>query len=196
MIVDYILGALLILASLGVILLRKPVHASLSFLLTLVALAALYLQLSAEFIAVMQILVYAGAILVIFMFVIVLFQDAHQQIARYQAHSSSKLLLAAAVALVATLAFLGHRLLDLTAKRTPLPEGYGSAQSLGHALYLDFFFPFEAVILLFLVAVVGALYIGKKAKDKTQDSERKTKAPATSKHLTPQAEPSFRSELP
>ena len=62
MIIDYILGAILILSSLGVILLRKPVHASLSFLLTLLALAALYLQLSAEFIAVMQVLVYAGGI--------------------------------------------------------------------------------------------------------------------------------------
>ena len=52
---------------------KQPVHASLSFLLTLLSLSSLYLQLSAQFIAVMQILVYAGAILVLFMFVIVLF---------------------------------------------------------------------------------------------------------------------------
>ncbi len=164
MIVDYILGTILIFSSLGVLLFRKPVHASLSFLLTLLALAALYLQLSAEFIAVMQVLVYAGAILVIFMFVIVLFQDAHQQIEKYESQSAPVLLIGAASALVITLLFLGHRLLGLTTPRAQLPEGYGSVQSLGHALYLDFFFPFEAVILMFLVAVVGALYIGKKVK--------------------------------
>ncbi len=162
MIADYILGLILILASLGVILLEKPVHASLSFLLTLLALAALYLQLSAEFIAAMQVLVYAGAILVIFMFVIVLFQDAHQQIAKLQPHSLSMLLIGAAAASIVTFAFLGHRLAGLEAPRGQLPEGYGSVQSLGQALYLDFFFPFEAVILMFLVAVVGAMYIGKK----------------------------------
>lgn len=166
MIIDYILGAILILSSLGVILLRKPVHASLSFLLTLLALAALYLQLSAEFIAVMQVLVYAGAILVIFMFVIVLFQDAHQQIAKYESHSAPPLLIFAGASLVTTLAFLGHRFVGLTTPRDLLPEGYGTVQSLGHALYLDFFFPFEAIILMFLVAVVGALHVGKKDSGK------------------------------
>src|ERR1700739_2855911 len=86
-IVQFIIGIILILASLGVILFQKPVHASISFLLSLIALAALYMQLAAEFIAVLQILVYAGAILVIFMFVIILFQDAHQKIAQYKAGS-------------------------------------------------------------------------------------------------------------
>ena len=72
-----VLGFLLVLASLGVILCKKPVHSCLSFLLTLLLLAGLYLNLQAPFISAMQILVYAGAILVIFMFVIVLFQDAY-----------------------------------------------------------------------------------------------------------------------
>lgn len=161
--VEWILGTILILSSLGVILVRKPVHACLSFLLTLLALAALYLQLSAEFIAVMQVLVYAGAILVIFMFVIVLFQDAHQQISRFQTKSAPFLLLAAAIAFSAALVFIGQKLLALPPVVKQLPMGYGSVQSLGRALYVDFFFPFEAVILLFLIAVVGALYIGRKA---------------------------------
>ena len=73
-------------SSLGVILVKKPVHASLCFLLTLIDSGAFYLQLHAEFIAVMQVLVYAGAIFVIFMFVIILFQDAHEQIEQIQAH--------------------------------------------------------------------------------------------------------------
>lgn len=159
--VQCILGLILILSALGVILARKPVHASLSFLLTLLTLAALYLQLNAEFIAVMQILVYAGAILVIFMFVIILFQDAHQQIEQYLPKSKPLLLYTAAVAFILALPFLAHRLTDITPAAKGHVDGFGTVQSLGKALYVDFFFPFEAVTLLFLVAVIGAFYIAR-----------------------------------
>lgn len=162
--VQWILGFILILASIGVITLKKPVHASLSFLLTLLALAALYLQLSAQFIAVMQVLVYAGAILVIFMFVIVLFQDAHEKIAEYKAKSLPILISIAAIALVIAFALLAANLRGIIPSRQGLPEDFGSVEGLGRALYVDFFFPFEAVILLFLIAVVGALYTAKKER--------------------------------
>lgn len=163
-IAQWIIGIVLIFSSLGVVLARKPVHASLYFLLSLIALAALYLQLSAQFIAVMQILVYAGAILVLFMFVIVLFQDAYLQISRHQSQSSQLLLITAATAFVAALVLLGYRLLGLTTHSAELPAGYGTVEALGKALYVDYFFPFEAIIFLFLVALVGALYIGKRSK--------------------------------
>lgn len=161
---QWILGVILIMSSLGVILAPKPVQASLSFLLTLLTLAALYLQLSAEFIAVMQVLVYAGAILVIFMFVIILFQDAHQQLARFQSRSTPALLLIAASAFILLLAFYAIQLFGLSPAQAETFTGFGTVESLGKALYIDFFFPFEAVILVFLVAVIGALYIGKKEK--------------------------------
>lgn len=162
--VQWILGGILIFSSLGVILAPKPVYAGLSFLLTLLTLSLVYLQLSAQFIAVMQILVYAGAILVIFMFVIVLFQDAHKQIADFKAESAKALLISAAAAFLLALIFLGYRLMHIPPSEQNLPNGYGTVQSLGQALYIDFFFPFEAVILIFLIAVIGALYIGKKEK--------------------------------
>lgn len=161
-IAQWILGAILLLSSLGVILVRKPVHACLSFLLTLLCLAALYLQLSAPFIAVMQVLVYAGSILVIFMFVIVLFQDAHEQMVHLEPKSSPLLLIVAGSAFTLAIAFLGRRFLDLPAAPKDIPKGFGDVETLGRALYLDFFFPFEAVILLFLVALIGALFIAKK----------------------------------
>lgn len=162
--VQLMLGLVLVLASLGVILFQKPVHASLSFLLTLLCLAAMYLSLSAEFIAVMQVFVYAGAILIIFMFVIVLFQDAHEQISRHPARSSPWLLATASVAFGIGLLYLARDFLRVEPVIQGLPQGFGTVQSLGYALYVDFFFPFEAITLLFLVAVVGALYIGRKEK--------------------------------
>lgn len=160
--IQWILGFILILSSLGIIIARKPVHACISFLLTLVTLAAFYLQLSAEFIAVMQILVYAGAILVIFMFVIVLFQDAYQQIEKFEPNSTATLLYIAAGTFLLAFVFLGKRLVDLAPFKEKLPDGFGSVQSIGQALYIDFFFPFEAVIFIFLIAVIGALYTAKK----------------------------------
>jgi NADH-quinone oxidoreductase subunit J len=159
---QWILGVILVLSSLGVILVRKPVHACLSFLLTLLTLATLYLQLSAEFIAVIQILVYAGAILVIFMFVIVLFQDAHQKIEEEQPKSSKILLSIAGIAFALALVFLAKQLIGLVSISEELPVDFGTVQAIGKALYVDFFFPFEAIVMVFLVAIVGALYIGKK----------------------------------
>jgi len=161
-IVQWTLGVVLVCSSLGIVLARNPVHASLSFLLTLLTLATYYLQLSAQFIAVMQVLVYAGAILVIFMFVIVLFQDAHYQLDQYKPKSSSILLLAAASAFLLTLAVLGRNFASVSPSQHRLPDDFGSVQSIGKLLYVDFFFPFEAIVLLFLVAVVGALYIARK----------------------------------
>lgn len=159
---QWILGSLLLLSSMGVLFAKKPVHAALSFLFSLLMLASLYLQLTAEFIAVMQILVYAGAILVIFMFVVVLFQDAHSQISLYNSQSLPLLLYSAAAAFIGVFLFLGFKLFNLLPGVATAKEGFGSAESLGLLLYIDFFFPFEAVVLIFLVAVIGALYIGKK----------------------------------
>lgn len=157
-----ILGLLLILSALGVVLASKPVYSALSFLLTLLLLAVQYLELSADFIAVMQVLVYAGAILVMFMFVIVLFQDAHQQIENFAPKSPKGLLVVAAAAFFGALLFLGKQLTGLKAQ-SAVPADFGSVQTLGKTLYLDFFFPFEAITLLFLVAAVGALYIARRS---------------------------------
>lgn len=162
--VEWMLAFILFFSSLGTILLRHPVHACLSFLLTLFALAAFYVQLSAQFIGVMQVLVYAGAIMVIFMFVIVLFQDAHAQIERLPAQSSRLLIAGAVLAIILGVGVLGEAFLGFQPSNLMLPDDYGTAQSLGRELYRSFFFPFEAIIVLFLVAIMGALYIARRAR--------------------------------
>lgn len=158
----YFLAALLILFAIGVITIKKPVYSALCFLATLLILSAYYLELSAEFIAAMQILVYAGAILVVFMFVMILFQDAYQKISHVPGKSSSALLSMAGASFIGALGFIAHKLLGLQDGNATLPNDFGTAQSLGRSLYIDFFFPFEAVVVIFLIACVGALYIGKK----------------------------------
>jgi NADH-quinone oxidoreductase subunit J len=162
--IEWILACVLIASAFGTILLRQPVHACLSFLLTLLSLATFYVQLSAPFIGVMQILVYAGAIMVIFMFVIVLFQDAHAKIHLLKELSAPLLIYVALAATVIALGFLGNAFIGFEPALRPLPKGYGTVQSLGQVIYTDFFFPFEAIIVLFLVAVMGALYIARREK--------------------------------
>lgn len=160
----WFLAGLAFVASLGVIFYRKPVHACLSFLLTLLAFAGIYLQLSAEFIAIMQVLVYAGAILVIFMFVIILFQDAHEQLGSFKAKSAPSLLYAAGAVLVLMIVSFAGQIRSYSGEPASLPPDFGAVEPIGKALYVDFFFPFEAVILLFLVSIIGAFYIGKKER--------------------------------
>ena len=139
---EWIIGIVLIFSSLGVILLRNPVHASLSFLLTLLALAAFYLHFSATFIAVMQVLVYAGAILVIFMFVIVLFQDAYQQIAKFEPKSTPFLLLLAAGAFVFSLIFLGKEFVDLKSSEEGPARKFWYCRGFGKGFISGFLFSF------------------------------------------------------
>lgn len=160
--VDLILGLVLILSSLGVILAKKPVHASLSFLLTLMTLATLYLQLSAQFIAVMQVLVYAGAIMVLFMFVMIIFQDAIEEIAHIKPKSLTWFIYLSGATFFLSTLVLGVKLIEPNAATNGHAEGFGTAEALGRLLYIDYFFPFEAVILIFLVALIGALYTAKK----------------------------------
>ncbi len=163
--IDVLLASIVVLSSLAVILAKKPVYSCLSFLVTLITLALFYQQLNAPFISAMQVLVYAGAILVIFMFVIILFQDANAQISLIQPKSSPALIYGTVFLSTALIIFFLYKLTHLAlAIPTPVPEEYGTIQTLGKALYIDFFFPFEAVIVLFLVAIVGAIYIGKKEK--------------------------------
>lgn len=163
--IQFLLGMLLILSSLGVILLKNPVHASLSFLVTLMTVAVFFLELSAEFIAVMQVLIYAGAILVIFIFALVLFQDAYQQIYSHPAKVGLFPSFLAITTILALFTFFYHRMkgLDYTAMtHEALHATFGTAEGIGRALYTQYLFPFEAVVLLFLVALVGSLYLAKK----------------------------------
>lgn len=162
--IQWILGCIILLSALGVILMRRPVHSSLCFMLTLLTLAIYYLQLSAPFIAVIQILVYAGAILVIFMFVIILFQDAHEQLENIKPKSSALLISIASCAFFIIFLIVGEQLWHFSHPSQTLSNDFGTVHAIGRSLYVDFFFPFEAMVVIFLVALLGAVYIGKRER--------------------------------
>lgn len=157
------LGAQVIVASIGTVWSRNPVTSALFLVLNFFALGGLYLLLEAQFIAVVQVLVYAGAIMVLFLFTIMLLNlDNETALSeRFDLKKGFAILLSAAL-LIELLYILGLKL-DLPTKPTALsPEQIGEAKFIGKALLTEFLFPFEIVSALLLLAIVGAVVLSKK----------------------------------
>ncbi len=146
--------------ALGVLFARNPVRAALGLLATILGIAGLFLKLGAELLAAVQLLIYAGAVVVLFVFVIMLVgpvpaarpNESRARLAR---------ILGAAVALGA--AALGVVMLGAPGgepiRLGPLPPGHGSVERLGSALFGRALVPFELSTALLVVAVVGAMAI-------------------------------------
>ncbi|MGA7622201.1 MAG: NADH-quinone oxidoreductase subunit J [Candidatus Acidiferrales bacterium] len=150
-------GALLL------ILAREPIHSALSLVLVMSALAVLYLLLGAEFIAAVQIIVYAGAIMVLFVFVIMLLNAGVEERTDY-----SKLAKYAGLPLgMFLLLELAHWMAHSSIGRTIANGGEAantaaSTRDLSAQLFQKYLFPFEATSILILIAILGALVLAKK----------------------------------
>ena len=154
------LAALAIISSLGVVIQRNPVHSLLALVMTLLVIAVLFIGLGAVTVGFLQAIVYAGAIMVLFLFVIWLLNLQVEE--RPVGHLALKFFGAiAAAALVAELfLFFAHAHPTLAAKQ--LAPGYGSLASLASVLFKDYLVAFEATSVLLLVAVVGAVAIARR----------------------------------
>jgi NADH-quinone oxidoreductase subunit J len=154
------LGALA--GGVGVIASRPPVRSALSLLLVLGSLAVLYLLLAAQFIAALQVIIYAGAIVVLFLFVIMLLH------ARTGEARAEKLRAQRALAFVLAAALLGAVLAVVRAGPAtgpaPAAEGFGTAQAVGAALFTSYVLPFELASVLLLVGIIAAVVIGAPAR--------------------------------
>ncbi|OGF53043.1 MAG: hypothetical protein A2Z21_00115 [Candidatus Fraserbacteria bacterium RBG_16_55_9] len=156
----WILALAAVGSSLTMITRSKPVHSAIAFLGTLVSLAGLFLLLYAQFVAILQIVIYAGAILVLFLFVIMLLH------ARSGEGSVEKLRLQRPLAIVLSLALLaGVSFLFLQAglSEAPTPAaGMGTAEEVGKTLFDHFILPFEVASVLLLAGILGAVVLSKK----------------------------------
>ena len=157
MVAFIVLAVLLVAAGVGVVTLRQPVHAALSLVGAILALAAIYVTLEAHFLAAIQVIVYAGAVMVLFLFVIMLLNVGRTRTAsltwlKPAAWITGALSLAAVIAVV----FVVQR---------PLPEfdvinaalRGGNADAVGEALFTDHLLSFHLVGVLLLVGIVGAV---------------------------------------
>ncbi|MFN3386922.1 MAG: NADH-quinone oxidoreductase subunit J [Candidatus Thermochlorobacter sp.] len=157
------LGAQIVVASIGTVWSRNPVTSALFLVLNFFSLGGLYLLLQAQFIAVVQVLVYAGAIMVLFLFTIMLLNldDERALSEKFDLKKGFVILLGAAL-LVEMLYILSLKL-DLPLKQSRLTtEQIGEAKFIGRELLTNFLFPFEIVSALLLLAIVGAVVLSKK----------------------------------
>ena len=170
----WILAACVIGGALFTMTRRNPVTAVMSLVGTFFALAATYATLSAHFLAIIQILVYAGAIMVLFIFVVMILNREEVAPVALRGLGARILGVIAGVYLVFVFARVVHLGVDAP---VPVPsETFGTVASIGDILFRDFLYPFEAISLLLLVAVVGGVVISrshKKEVDAEQAAERR-----------------------
>ena len=144
----------------------NPMHSALLLIVNFVALAGVYLTLHAQFVAIMQVLVYAGAIMVLVLFVIMLrnLQDEarrHDKRA-WRQYSGAGLAVAVLAVLIPLLGGSGSFTTEALARAHPDPAALGTVENIGAVLFRDFLFPFEMASLLLLAAIVGAVVLAKK----------------------------------
>lgn len=161
-----IFGILTLLSAAGVVVLKKPLNSALSLIMTLLLVAVHYALLGADFLATIQVMVYAGAIMVLVVFVIMLLGDGDEDPQLSSKRETIGVLswLMAAVSGVTILSILGYSISKTPFQNdsTVIPDG--SASGLGSILYTQFLFPFEITSLLILSAVIGAVILGAERK--------------------------------
>jgi NADH-quinone oxidoreductase subunit J len=155
----YGFATILIAAALGVIISRNPVYAALFLVLSFVSSAAIWLLIEAEFLAIVLVLVYVGAVMVLFLFVVMMLdiktEEHRQGFTRYAWLGW----ITAAVVIVEIVGVVTARSfgVDITRGAAPQPSSYSNTQELGSVLYTQYAYPFELAAIVLLVAIVAAI---------------------------------------
>ena len=150
------------IGAISLILQKHPIHSALSLIVVMVALAGLYLLMGAEFVAAVQIIVYGGAIMVLFVFVIMLLnagEEEHTNFSKLAKFGGLPLALALTGLLAATMTKHGASVANPETAGTLAPTG-----QISNLLFTTFVYPFELTSFLILVAIMGALVLAQREK--------------------------------
>jgi len=161
--VFFVLAALAVIGAVNLILQKHPIHSALSLIVVMVALAGLYLLMGAEFVAAVQIIVYGGAIMVLFVFVIMLLNagvEEHTNISKLAGPPGLLLVIALAGLVAATIA----RSTD-TIQTTQQTGVISPTFGISNMIFKEFVYPFELTSFLILVAVLGATVLAQREKN-------------------------------
>lgn len=163
----YIFAGIAVLASLGLIVSKNPVHSALFMVIVFFVVAALFVMLGAEFLAAAQILVYAGAIMVLFLFVIMLLKLRKEELRNTSRHAFQKffgIVLSLIFAFQVTMIVKGGLFKGAMGRFTPaeIKLNGGNTEAVAIVLFTDYLFPFELTSAILLMAMVGAVVLTKK----------------------------------
>ena len=149
--------------AIGVVTLRNPFYSVLALVVHLISLAALYLLLRAEFVAAVQVIVYAGAVMVLYVFVVA-YVGGGEDVAAGTALRILGPLIALALSIELCIAMLGSALKGISSQGAPYVLGFGTPKEIGTAFLTKFLFPFEIASLLLLVAAIGAVVLSRRRR--------------------------------
>ncbi|MBM4395882.1 MAG: NADH-quinone oxidoreductase subunit J [Deltaproteobacteria bacterium] len=141
---------------------RNPLHAAIALLATFFFLSGLFVLLSAHLVAVLQVLVYAGAVMVLFTFVVMLLNLRRHELAGPRPTLFKALGAAAVLAVTTKVAMVVAAALADAPAAADLPDGFGGGRDVAGNLLIDYLVPFELTSILLLVAIVGALAIARR----------------------------------
>ena len=152
-----------VLGGLGVVLSREPMRSILSLVVTMIALSVIFLILSAQFVFAVQVIVYAGAVMVLFLFVIALIGPAREE-------RSTRLMHQGWISLVVVGALAGMAYAAISGIHYRTPEKidlnfFGTVENIAVGLFSTYLYPFELTSILLLVAAVGAIYLSRREHD-------------------------------
>ena len=156
----FVLALLAVASAVIVVTNRNPISSAVALAFNLVSIAGLYLILDAQFIGLLQVIVYAGAIMVLILFVIMLLNLREE--ARAHPAGTFQRVLAPLATLLFAIAIGRGVWMSTPAAFPERTAGYGTAASVGRDLFTKFYYPFEAISLLLVVAMVGAVLLAKK----------------------------------
>lgn len=158
----YLFSAIVVVSGLMVVTAKNPVHSVLWLILAFFNAAGLFVLLGAEFLAMILVVVYVGAVAVLFLFVVMMLDINFEELRKGFASYLPIGLLVAGVLLVELVLVGGAWSISDTAelaRRAPAPEGIGNTQALGALIYTDFIYIFQAAGIVLLVAMIGAILL-------------------------------------
>jgi NADH-quinone oxidoreductase subunit J len=160
----FLFGFIAVVCAINVVLQKHPISSALSLIGVMGSIAVLYLQLGAPFIAMAQIIVYAGAVMVLFIFVIMLLNAGSEE-QRGRSWTAQLLGIPALMVFLGLIAYFIQRWFgDAGVVKFDNFQG-GTAQNVGYALFTDYLLPFEVTSVLILVAILGAIVLARKELD-------------------------------
>jgi len=154
--VFWFFAVILVIAAICVITARNPVHSALFLVLAFFTAAGLWMLLRAEFLAIALVLVYVGAVMVLFLFVVMMLDVNLEQLRAGFWGNLPLALAVGAVMIVEMIAIIGRGFVETRAPGDP-GSGYSNTKALGRLLYTDYAYPFELAAVLLLVAIIVAI---------------------------------------
>ena len=191
------LAAISVVAAVNMIVQRRPINSVLSLVVVMLALAILFLLLSAQFVFIVQVIVYTGAVMVLFLLVVALPGPIRERVTRRLGRIHW------VAAIVAAIIFLGflYELIGGAHFRKPAAANmnvFGSVESIGAGLFGQFLYPFELTSVLLVVAAVGAIYLSRggrgprEIEEERQRQRRGCPEPPPGLPAAPEEQPSLR----